>query len=209
MQVACRRLSGSSHVMYIFRTGAACARCQRWLSHKYAYKWATRPCAPAPRIAPVEPVPPPPSPLLRAGSALDDPHADDFMEYEVAPEPELGPEDDLAELEQAASATCTVSAARAKRRAWRAEVNTVTAANRDTARSAASSVAQTRSSLAHASHTFYTIGGIVFCAKCGSRAARQIRVSLLTSQCRERLTAHSRRDVIRLSRGQLPVRYDE
>ena len=235
-----------------FKSGAACARCQRWLSTARSHKWMSTPCAP-PRLAVTpgfrsQPTAGPeenahrPHPLPAGASGaeargadiassshgplldIDDPEGDPVSTPEAPSGPELGPEDDLEDLLASQAGLISVSAAKAKRKKWRAEHTAVTRSNKDTIREAATEAGQASTSVdlaaalanararpgseapawvsfAHESHDLLTIGGVVFCIRCGSKVAKQVRVSLLKAACRGYLTE----EVVRLRRGLLPT----
>lgn len=221
--IAVSNIIAAGHKLYRFRTGFACAGCQRWRAHQHSRRRLTLPCVAAPERAVDE--------VTLAPGGIDDAECGPELEEAALSQEFEYPE----ELEQAFAADpgepedwVSVTAARAARRRWRAERDELAAADRATASQAAQDTASevAASSLAgalatadlssvegpawasfsHATHVLYTIEGFVVCGLCGVRASRQIRVSGLTKPCSRRLSAHGRQSLQRLAAGRLPTR---
>ena len=60
--------------------------------------------------------------------------------------------------------------------------------------------------LAHPSHVLYHLHGIVICSRCGYRATVRIRGSSLIDDCKKRLSADSKRNLLGISQSTLPRR---
>ena len=159
---------------------------------------------------------------------LEEEHDDHFFADDVQM---AGLEDDAAVA--LADAPCqeqelvSVSAARAATRSWRKQRDNIALSNRVGMVAAHGAVASTVAhpsladalraadsresggpewaAFAHESHELYTIAGFVICARCGSRASRQIRVSDLTRPCKKRLSAYGRQGLNRLANSRCPT----
>ena len=226
-QHALQALKDSQHRLYRFKNGFACARYQRWRSYTKSHTWPAISCVRLSR--PETTQPPPDAPLSQAPTLpldIDDPDGaifdEDFDESELH---EMGPPSDSEHDGQ--QALVSVSSAKSQRRAWRRATDSANAQNKANAREESATAATSQSSanfaaalnaaevqelsacppwavLADRSHNLFTIGGFVFCASCGSRAASQVRKSRLTKHCTGHSTPDSRRDLIWLSQGRCP-----